>query len=181
MHSCAQGGAANRPFLPPSMGGALTGTATCRMCGSNPRQACGRPWPLTHLPAIFLQKLLDAHEEQNIDSYTEAVSGCGGAALLRHPLTGTRPISRPGCELLSPVTPEFSQGAPEVQGGVLPALEVVALRRGEEAELGCRPVCVCPPLKATVRTQRALGREGDESWKGQNRPTEVFLPFLTLF
>nr|XP_060505792.1 alpha-soluble NSF attachment protein [Panthera onca] len=41
--------------------------------GSNPGQARGRPWPLTRLPAIFLQKLLDAHEEQNIDSYTEAV------------------------------------------------------------------------------------------------------------
>lgn len=24
---------------------------------------------------MFLQKLLDAHEEQNVDSYTEAVSG----------------------------------------------------------------------------------------------------------
>lgn len=29
------------------------------------------------LSAVFLQKLLDAHEEQNIDSYTEAVSGWG--------------------------------------------------------------------------------------------------------
>ena len=109
--------------------------------GSSPGQAHGRPWPLTRLPAIFLQKLLDAHEEQNIDSYTEAVSGRGGARPPQthspgnptHPFSGPGPVPGPGCEFLCPVTPEFSQGAPEVQGGVLPTLEMMAVRCGDSS------------------------------------------------
>ena len=37
-------------------------------------------WLLSPTPRFFffLQKLLEAHEEQNVDSYTEAVSGWWG-------------------------------------------------------------------------------------------------------
>lgn len=81
---------------------------------------------------MFLQKLLDAHEEQNVDSYTEAVSGWQVAALLRHALptvsTCLTLALAPGCEFFSVDTPESRNVAPRGTRSILPILEMMALR-----------------------------------------------------
>lgn len=123
----AEGRLEHSPFLPVSLGTPESHPRRYCVCGAPLGQALACVAPEPH-PPFFSQKLLEAHEEQNVDSYTEAVSGWWGwlpsseVVLRISSFLSLAPA--PGCGFLSPVTPEASQVAPRGAGSSLPILEM---------------------------------------------------------